>query len=210
MSKIKLRFGFKFNPNWALSWGPTYPFLALAEVVALIRCSWLRHVFASKPQKKVGKCPGSRHIWLIYIYIFFFCLGDRFLSSVGVGKSCVLPIRVPNPSPTLDKNLASLGPGIFSSIGVGVWRRAPEAFPGSNTTLDTFQFAIVALVAFTNQRTFLAMLLPLLRLLLKRNRPGNSVCKVVYLVTLPKLPAETTLLVKILPEMPPPAEKIYK
>ena len=48
-------------------------------------------------------------------------LGNRFLSSMGVGKSCVLPILVPNPSPTLDKNLASMGPGILSSVGVGVW-----------------------------------------------------------------------------------------
>ena len=55
------------------------------------------------------------------------------------GKSCVLPIRVPNLSPTLDKNLASMGPGILSSIGVGVWRKALEAYPDSNTTLDTFQ-----------------------------------------------------------------------
>ena len=53
-----------------------------------------------------------------------------------------LPIRIPNPSPTLDKNLASMGPGILSSIGVGVWRKAPEAFPDSNTTLDTFQSAM--------------------------------------------------------------------
>ena len=66
-------------------------------------------------------------------------MGNRFLSSEGVGKNCVLPMRVPNPSPTLDKNLASMGPGIISSIGVGVWRKAPEAFPDSNTTLDTFQ-----------------------------------------------------------------------
>ena len=43
-----------------------------------------------------------------------------------------LPIRMPNPSPTLDKNLASMGPGILSSIGVGVWRKAPEAFPDSS------------------------------------------------------------------------------
>ena len=42
-------------------------------------------------------------------------------------------VWVPNPSPTLDKNLASMGPGILSSIGVGVWRKAPEAFPDSNT-----------------------------------------------------------------------------
>ena len=52
-----------------------------------------------------------------------------------------LPIRMPNPSPTLDKNLASMGPRSLSSIGVGVWRMAPEAFPDSNTTLDTFQSA---------------------------------------------------------------------
>ena len=37
------------------------------------------------------------------------CLGNRFLSSAGVGKSCVLPIWVPNPSPTLDKILAIHG-----------------------------------------------------------------------------------------------------
>ena len=54
-----------------------------------------------------------------------------------------LPIRMPNLSPTLDKNLAPMGPGILSSIGAGVWRKASEAFPGSNTTLDTFQSANV-------------------------------------------------------------------
>ena len=69
-------------------------------------------------------------------------MGNRFLSSKGVGKSCGSPkTGLPNPSPTLDKNLASMGPGILSSIGVGVWRKAPEAFPGSSTTLDTFQSA---------------------------------------------------------------------
>ena len=66
-------------------------------------------------------------------------VGNRSLSRVGVGKICVLPIRVPNPSPTLDENLASMDPGILSSIGVGVWRKAPEAFLDSNTTLDTCQ-----------------------------------------------------------------------
>ena len=70
-------------------------------------------------------------------------MGNRFLSSAGVGKSCVLPIPVPNPSPTLDKNLASMGPRILSSSGVGVRRKAPETFPNSNTTLDTFQSAIL-------------------------------------------------------------------
>ena len=55
-----------------------------------------------------------------------------------LGRVVFLLIRVPNPSPTLDKNLASMGPGILSSVGVGVWRKAPEALPDSNTTLDTF------------------------------------------------------------------------
>ena len=68
-------------------------------------------------------------------------MANRFLSSKGVGKSCVLPIRAPNPSPTLDKNLASMGPGILSSVGFWVWRKAPDAFPDSNTTLDTYQSA---------------------------------------------------------------------
>ena len=79
----------------------------------------------------------------------FMFVGNRFLSSAGVGESYVLPIRVPNPSPTLDKNLASMGPGILSSIGVGVWKKAPEAFPDSNTTLDTFQSA--SLCVFLSQ-----------------------------------------------------------
>ena len=50
-------------------------------------------------------------------------------------------MQMPNPSPTLDKNLASMGPGILSSIGAGVWRKAPEAFADSNITLDTLQSA---------------------------------------------------------------------
>ena len=34
-----------------------------------------------------------------------------------------------------------MAPGILSSVGVGVWGKAPEAFPDSNTTLDTCQSA---------------------------------------------------------------------
>ena len=48
-------------------------------------------------------------------------------------------MRVPSPSPTLDETLACMGTGILSSIEVGVYRKAPGAFPDSNTTLDTFQ-----------------------------------------------------------------------
>ena len=35
-----------------------------------------------------------------------------------------------------------MGPGILSSLGVGVWRKAPETFRDSNTTLETDQSAI--------------------------------------------------------------------
>ena len=66
-------------------------------------------------------------------------LGNRYLLGASVGKSHVLPMQVPNPDPTLDKNLASIGPGNLSGIRVGVWRQRPEAFSESNTILDTFQ-----------------------------------------------------------------------
>ena len=66
-------------------------------------------------------------------------MGNQFFIQCGCRED---PIRVPNPNPTLDKNLASMGPGILSSIGVGVWRKAPEAYPDSHTTLDTCQSSI--------------------------------------------------------------------
>ena len=71
----------------------------------------------------------------------------------------------PNPSPTLHKNLASMGPGILSSIGVGVWRKALETFPDSNATLDTFQSPILG-------DSFLS--------LLGLTRPGRSTGKNQY------------------------------
>ena len=36
-----------------------------------------------------------------------------------------------------------MGPEILSSTGAGVWRKAPKAFPDSNTVLDKFQSATV-------------------------------------------------------------------
>ena len=36
-----------------------------------------------------------------------------------LGRVVDLPIRMPNPSPTLEKNLASMGPGILSVLGLG-------------------------------------------------------------------------------------------
>ena len=58
------------------------------------------------------------------------------MSSAGTGKICALPIRVPNPSPILDKNRASMGPEIISSTGAGVWMKAPKPFPDSSSVLS--------------------------------------------------------------------------
>ena len=52
-------------------------------------------------------------------------------------------MRVPNPSPVLDKNCAPMGPEILSSTGAAVWRKAPKAFPHSSSVLDKFQSAIL-------------------------------------------------------------------
>ena len=51
-------------------------------------------------------------------------------------------MRLPDPSPVLDKNRASMGPEILSSTGAGVWRKAPMAFPDSSSVLDKFLSAI--------------------------------------------------------------------
>ena len=51
-------------------------------------------------------------------------------------------MRLPDPSPVLDKNRAPMGPEILSSTGAGVWRKAPMAFPDSSSVLDKFQAAI--------------------------------------------------------------------
>ena len=45
-------------------------------------------------------------------------LGDRFLSSAGAGGNCARPMRLPDPSPVLDKNRAPMGPEIWSSTGL--------------------------------------------------------------------------------------------
>ena len=50
-------------------------------------------------------------------------------------------MRLPDPSPVLDKNLAPMGPEILSSTGAGVWRKAPMAFPDPSSVLDKFQSA---------------------------------------------------------------------
>ena len=42
--------------------------------------------------------------------------------------SIALSIRMPKPSPLLDKNRAPIGPEILSNAGTGVWRKAPRHF----------------------------------------------------------------------------------
>ena len=66
-------------------------------------------------------------------------LVDRFLSSAGAGGNCARPMRLPDPSPVLDKNRAPISPEILSNTGAGVWRKAPMAFPDCNSVLDKFQ-----------------------------------------------------------------------
>ena len=41
----------------------------------------------------------------------------------------------------MDQNLATMGPRILSSTGVGFWRRAPEPFPDFSSVQDKFQSA---------------------------------------------------------------------
>ena len=50
-------------------------------------------------------------------------------------------MRLPDPSPVLDKNRAPMGPEIECSTGAGAWRKAPMAFPDSSSVLDIFQSA---------------------------------------------------------------------
>ena len=52
-------------------------------------------------------------------------MGDLFLSNAGTGGNCASPMRLPGPSPALDKNRAPMGPEFLSNTGAGVWRKAP-------------------------------------------------------------------------------------
>ena len=44
-------------------------------------------------------------------------MGDRCLSSAGAGKCCALPMRLPNPSPVPDKNLAPISTEFYPVLG---------------------------------------------------------------------------------------------
>ena len=43
---------------------------------------------------------------------------DRLLASAGFGRSYTLAMRLPNPSPVLDKNLAPMGPEFYPILGL--------------------------------------------------------------------------------------------
>ena len=68
-------------------------------------------------------------------------MGDQFLSSASAGGNCARSMRLPDPSPVLDKNRAPMGPEMLSSTGAGVWRKTPMAFPDSSSVLDKLQSA---------------------------------------------------------------------
>ena len=51
-----------------------------------------------------------------------------FCPALVLGRIADLSMRVPNPSPILDKSCAPMGPEILSSTGAGVWRMALEGF----------------------------------------------------------------------------------
>ena len=55
-------------------------------------------------------------------------------------------MRLPSPSPVLDKSRAPIGPETLSSTGAGVWRKASMALPDSSSALDKFQSALPALL----------------------------------------------------------------
>ena len=65
----------------------------------------------------------------------------QFLSSARAGRSCALAMRVPNPRPVLDKNLAPMGPEILYGTGAGVRSQAPVVFPDCSSVLDRSQSA---------------------------------------------------------------------
>ena len=67
-------------------------------------------------------------------------------------------MRLPNPSPVLDKNRARMDPEILSSTGARVWRTAPKAFPDSRSVLDQSQSAkklnLSVLIPFPNLHSY--------------------------------------------------------
>ena len=61
--------------------------------------------------------------------------------SAGAGRSSALPMRMQDPSPPLDQNLAPMDEESLYNTGARVWRKAPGAFPDSSSVLDKFESA---------------------------------------------------------------------
>ena len=69
-------------------------------------------------------------------------MGDRFLSSAGAGGNCARPLRLPDPSPVLDKKSCAHGSRKFIQHRGWGLETAHMAFPDSSSALDKFQSAI--------------------------------------------------------------------
>ena len=74
-------------------------------------------------------------------------------------------MRLPDPSPVLDKNRAPMGPEFLSSTGAGVWRKAPMAFADSSSVLDNFslRFYKQQATCFTRPFSWSGSIFPLLK-----------------------------------------------
>ena len=87
--------------------------------------------------KTVHVCAGHRPAQHAHFYQL---LGDRFLSSAGTGKSCALSMRVPNPSPALDKHIVHPWVQKFYPVpGLGSGGRLLKRFPDSSSVVDKFR-----------------------------------------------------------------------
>ena len=97
----------------------------------------------------------SNYLWSLLIHLLFDHFSEfksmkwetNFHPVPVLGRialSLSLTLRFPDPSQVVDKNLATMGPEILFSTGVGACRKAPKpkAFPDSSSALDKFQSAM--------------------------------------------------------------------
>ena len=124
----------------------------IAAIVSQYRAIWATKTGASQ------KGGSKRVVWQN-----FPCTklsSNRFLSSAGVGKSRVLPERVPSPSPTLDKILHPWVQELCPVLGSGL-EEAPPAFPDAN----------IHWIHFSLYRNFLQKVCPAVLLWQRQNHP---------------------------------------
>ena len=95
--------------------------------------------FSGGPQ--LGVSGGGQKVYVEKIYVLFPSLiGVRFLSSSS-GKSCALPLKVPNHTQYCIKIMQPSWHGSrnFIQYWGWVWGNDPMAFPGSSSALDKFR-----------------------------------------------------------------------